>query len=124
MSCIFVRIHCTFFYDCSTTMVHASNTNFQFWKLTIPRRNSYSYIPGFFLFLGRRRHKFDCLCAICVLKRRRREREENERIAKGQTGVDDNKLAQENKQEVNIKVQAVNLIIDFQIRKFIPPFVL
>ncbi|XWS67478.1 hypothetical protein CRYUN_Cryun04dG0009900 [Craigia yunnanensis] len=34
-----------------------------------------------------RRHKSDCLCAICVLKRRKRERESNARIAKGQTGV-------------------------------------
>lgn len=34
-----------------------------------------------------RRHKHDCLCAICVLKRRKREREENARIAQGQTGV-------------------------------------
>ncbi|XWS62415.1 hypothetical protein CRYUN_Cryun06bG0008800 [Craigia yunnanensis] len=34
-----------------------------------------------------RRHKSDCLCAICVLKRRKREREANARIAKGQTGV-------------------------------------
>ncbi|KDP42438.1 hypothetical protein JCGZ_00235 [Jatropha curcas] len=46
-----------------------------------------------------RRHKLDCLCAICVLKRRRREREENARLAKGQIGVSDNKLAQESKQE-------------------------
>lgn len=42
-----------------------------------------------------RRHKNDCLCAICVLKRRRKEREEKERMAKGQTGVGD-----ELKQEV------------------------
>ncbi|XP_007041233.2 PREDICTED: SWR1 complex bromodomain subunit bdf1 [Theobroma cacao] len=34
-----------------------------------------------------RRHKSDCLCAICVLKRRKREREANERMAKGQIGV-------------------------------------
>ncbi|XVE48565.1 hypothetical protein DITRI_Ditri01bG0011700 [Diplodiscus trichospermus] len=34
-----------------------------------------------------RRHKSDCLCAICVLKRRKREREANARMAKGQTGV-------------------------------------
>ncbi|PQQ14579.1 bromodomain-containing protein C631.02 isoform X1 [Prunus yedoensis var. nudiflora] len=34
-----------------------------------------------------RRHKSDCLCAICVLKRRRREREENARIAKSQHGA-------------------------------------
>ncbi|XP_050209836.1 uncharacterized protein LOC126660402 [Mercurialis annua] len=39
-----------------------------------------------------RRHKSDCLCAICVLKRRRREREESERLA-------NQKLAQELKQE-------------------------
>ncbi|XP_048232178.1 bromodomain testis-specific protein isoform X2 [Ricinus communis] len=40
----------------------------------------------------KRRHKSDCLCAICVLKRRRREREENERIA-------NQKLPHELKQE-------------------------
>ncbi|CAN1305754.1 Bromodomain-containing protein 4B [Linum perenne] len=32
-----------------------------------------------------RRHKSDCLCAVCVLKRRRREREENARQATGQS---------------------------------------
>ncbi|XP_030503612.2 uncharacterized protein LOC115718926 [Cannabis sativa] len=48
---------------------------------------------------GGRRHKADCLCAICVLKRRRREREENDRIAKGQIGGSDNNLSQELKQE-------------------------
>ncbi|KAK8522376.1 hypothetical protein V6N13_115348 [Hibiscus sabdariffa] len=37
-----------------------------------------------------RRHKSDCLCAICVLKRRKREREANARMAnKGQSGVQD-----------------------------------
>ncbi|XP_011028343.1 PREDICTED: transcription factor GTE11 isoform X1 [Populus euphratica] len=46
-----------------------------------------------------RRHKLDCLCAICVLKRRRREREENARLSKGQIGVSDNELGQEFKQE-------------------------
>ncbi|KAF9660671.1 hypothetical protein SADUNF_SadunfUnG0003100 [Salix dunnii] len=45
------------------------------------------------------RHKLDCLCAICVLKRRRREREENARLTKGQVGDADNELAQESKQE-------------------------
>ncbi|XP_050157599.1 uncharacterized protein LOC126631525 [Malus sylvestris] len=45
----------------------------------------------------RRHHKADCLCAICVLKRRRREREENDRIAKSH-GASDNSLAQELKQ--------------------------
>ncbi|KAK8370899.1 hypothetical protein V6Z12_A01G208700 [Gossypium hirsutum] len=34
-----------------------------------------------------RRHKSDCLCAICVLKRRKREREANARMAKGHSGV-------------------------------------
>ncbi|XP_062083831.1 uncharacterized protein LOC133790259 [Humulus lupulus] len=48
---------------------------------------------------GGRRHKADCLCAICVLKRRRREREENDRIAKGQIGASDNNLSQELKHE-------------------------
>ncbi|KAF8016050.1 hypothetical protein BT93_H1566 [Corymbia citriodora subsp. variegata] len=38
---------------------------------------------------GMRRHKNDCLCAICVLKRRRKEREEKERMARGQSGVGD-----------------------------------
>ncbi|GMN26782.1 hypothetical protein TIFTF001_001417 [Ficus carica] len=46
-----------------------------------------------------RRHKSDCLCAICVLKRRRREREENARIAKSQTEGGDNNLSSEFKQE-------------------------
>lgn len=46
----------------------------------------------------RRRHKHDCLCAICVLKRRKREREENARIAQGQTGVVE---TQEPNQEVH-----------------------
>ncbi|KAI5356341.1 PREDICTED: bromodomain-containing [Prunus dulcis] len=46
-----------------------------------------------------RRHKSDCLCAICVLKRRRREREENARIAKSQHGASDNNLTHELKQE-------------------------
>ena len=54
----------------------------------------------------RRRHKADCLCAICVLKRRRREREENERIAMGQIGASDNNLPQELKQEVSLKFLA------------------
>lgn len=49
-----------------------------------------------------RRHKLDCLCAICVLKRRRREREENARLTKGQIGVSDNELGQEFKQEVQL----------------------
>lgn len=58
---------------------------------------------GFLIFhvlFCRRRHKFDCLCAICVLKRRRREREENDRIAKSQNGADDDKLDRDLKQEV------------------------
>ncbi|KAI3408658.1 uncharacterized protein J3R85_020169 [Psidium guajava] len=38
---------------------------------------------------GMRRHKNDCLCAICVLKRRRKEREDKERMARGQTGIGD-----------------------------------
>ncbi|CAB4267892.1 unnamed protein product [Prunus armeniaca] len=50
-----------------------------------------------------RRHKSDCLCAICVLKRRRREREENARIAKSQHGASDNKLTHELKQECSLK---------------------
>lgn len=51
-----------------------------------------------FYLVCRRRHKHDCLCAICVLKRRRREREENARIAKGSFCGD--KLAKELRQEV------------------------
>ncbi|KAK9929074.1 hypothetical protein M0R45_026184 [Rubus argutus] len=46
-----------------------------------------------------RRHKSDCLCAICVLKRRRREREENAQIIKSQLEASDNNLSQEFKQE-------------------------
>ena len=48
----------------------------------------------------RRHHKHDCLCAICVLKRRRREREENARLAKGNFGSGGDKLAKGFKQEV------------------------
>ena len=48
----------------------------------------------------RRRHKNDCLCAICVLKRRRREREENARLAKGHIGATDNNYTEETQQEV------------------------
>lgn len=48
----------------------------------------------------RRRHKNDCLCAICVLKRRRREREENARLAKGHVGATDNNYTEETQQEV------------------------
>ena len=58
-----------------------------------------------FLFC-RRRHKSDCLCAICVLKRRRREREENARIAKSQTEGGDNNLSPEFKLEVSLKILA------------------
>ncbi|KAF7842786.1 bromodomain testis-specific protein [Senna tora] len=46
-----------------------------------------------------RRHKHDCLCAICVLKRRRKEREENARLAKGNVGAGGDKLAKEIKEE-------------------------
>ncbi|GAV90210.1 Bromodomain domain-containing protein [Cephalotus follicularis] len=46
-----------------------------------------------------RRHKSDCLCAICVLKRRKREREENSRISRVQIGGVDNNHAQEVKHE-------------------------
>ncbi|XP_050383198.1 uncharacterized protein LOC126799978 [Argentina anserina] len=46
-----------------------------------------------------RRHKSDCLCAICVLKRRRREREENAQIAKNPLGASDINLSQEFRQE-------------------------
>ncbi|OWM79332.1 hypothetical protein CDL15_Pgr003505 [Punica granatum] len=41
---------------------------------------------------GFRRHKSNCLCAICVLKRKRKEREERERMERGQ-------VAEELKQE-------------------------
>ncbi|KAJ4717439.1 putative Bromodomain-containing protein [Melia azedarach] len=50
-----------------------------------------------------RRHKHDCLCAICVLKRRKREREESARIAKGQIGVAE---AQELKQEESSPIES------------------
>ncbi|XP_062177807.1 uncharacterized protein LOC133882613 isoform X2 [Alnus glutinosa] len=53
-----------------------------------------------------RRHKSDCLCAICVLKRRRKEREENARLAKGLTGAGDNNYAQETKQEEPLLVES------------------
>lgn len=51
------------------------------------------------LLFGRRRHKSDCLCAICVLKRRRKEREETARIAKDQNGAGNNPA-----QELNFEV--------------------
>lgn len=54
-----------------------------------------------FYHLCRRHHKHDCLCAICVLKRRRREREENARIAKGNFGTGGDMHAKEFKQEVS-----------------------
>ncbi|XP_010548903.1 PREDICTED: bromodomain testis-specific protein [Tarenaya hassleriana] len=34
-----------------------------------------------------RHHKSDCMCAVCILKRRKREREHNARIAQGQSGT-------------------------------------
>ncbi|EXB29042.1 Bromodomain-containing factor 2 [Morus notabilis] len=46
-----------------------------------------------------RRHKSDCLCAICVLKRRRREREENARIAKSLEIGDNNPIQELNQEE-------------------------
>jgi hypothetical protein len=55
-----------------------------------------------FYLMCRRHHKHDCLCAICVLKRRRKEREENDRIAKGNFGSGGDKHAREFKQEVCI----------------------
>lgn len=63
-------------------------------------RNSLKLILFPEVLICRRRHKSDCLCAICVLKRRRKEREENARLAKGLTGASDNNYAQETKQEV------------------------
>jgi hypothetical protein len=53
-----------------------------------------------FYLICRRHHKHDCLCAICVLKRRRREREENDRIAKGNFGSASNNHGRDFKQEV------------------------
>ncbi|CAL1385593.1 unnamed protein product [Linum trigynum] len=44
-----------------------------------------------------RRHKSDCLCAVCVLQRRRKEREENARLANGQSA--DEGVTPETKQE-------------------------
>ncbi|CAK9325681.1 unnamed protein product [Citrullus colocynthis] len=46
-----------------------------------------------------RRHKSDCLCAICVLKRRRKEREETARIAKDQNGAGNNPAQELNFEE-------------------------
>lgn len=57
------------------------------------------FICLFFL-ICRRHHKHDCLCAICVLKRRRKEREENDRIAKGNFGPGGDKRVRDFKQEV------------------------
>lgn len=54
---------------------------------------------NFFSFC-RRHHKHDCLCAICVLKRRRKEREENARIARSNFGSGGDKHANEFKHEV------------------------
>ncbi|KAK4605318.1 hypothetical protein RGQ29_013407 [Quercus rubra] len=53
-----------------------------------------------------RRHKNDCLCAICVLKRRRREREENARLAKGHIGATDNNYTEETQQEEGQHVES------------------
>lgn len=53
-----------------------------------------------FNIICRRHHKHDCLCAICVLKRRRKEREETARIAKGAFGSGGDKHVRELKQEV------------------------
>lgn len=36
-----------------------------------------------------RRHKNDCLCAICVLRRQKRDREAKERLVEGQRGDND-----------------------------------
>ena len=71
----------------------------EFWLIILTKM-----VQKLFLYCGvlicRRRHKNDCLCAICVLKRRRREREENARLAKGHIGATDNNYTEETQQEV------------------------
>ncbi|XP_022151839.1 bromodomain-containing factor 1 isoform X2 [Momordica charantia] len=52
-----------------------------------------------------RRHKSDCLCAICVLKRRRKEREEIAKITKDQIGAGNNQ-GQEFKIEESLRVDS------------------
>ncbi|KAI4367396.1 hypothetical protein MLD38_023138 [Melastoma candidum] len=44
---------------------------------------------------GMRRHKNDCLCAICVLRRQKREREAKESLVKGQSGDNDESKLEE-----------------------------
>ncbi|XP_010251661.1 PREDICTED: bromodomain-containing protein 3 isoform X2 [Nelumbo nucifera] len=48
---------------------------------------------------GINHHKGDCLCAVCVVRRRRQEREGNGQMVENQTGVTDGDLSQEFKQE-------------------------
>ncbi|XP_057977899.1 uncharacterized protein LOC131164611 [Malania oleifera] len=48
---------------------------------------------------GIKRHKDDCLCAICVVRRRRLERKDNAQIVEDQIGSCDGNLASEFKQE-------------------------
>ncbi|XP_077249732.1 DNA-binding bromodomain-containing protein isoform X2 [Tasmannia lanceolata] len=46
-------------------------------------------------------HKSDCLCAVCVVRRRRKEREGNAQLVDNQSEINDGNLTQEFKQEGN-----------------------
>ena len=70
------------------------------WRVLSYYSNSLQLLLFPEVLICRRRHKSDCLCAICVLKRRRKEREENARLAKGLVGASDNNYPLDNKQEV------------------------
>lgn len=48
-----------------------------------------------------KRHKDDCLCAICIMKRRRREREEKARVLKEQMRATEKSMAQSRQEETS-----------------------
>ncbi|KAA8536585.1 hypothetical protein F0562_029063 [Nyssa sinensis] len=55
---------------------------------------------------GVKRHKDDCLCAICVMMRRRQEREENAQMVEDDIGTNSSHLAQEVKPEETSLVES------------------
>ncbi|XP_043704090.1 bromodomain testis-specific protein isoform X2 [Telopea speciosissima] len=48
---------------------------------------------------GINRHKSDCLCAVCVVRRRRKEREGNSQVIENEIGISDSNVSQELKNE-------------------------
>ncbi|XP_042509546.1 bromodomain testis-specific protein isoform X2 [Macadamia integrifolia] len=48
---------------------------------------------------GINRHKSDCLCAVCVVRRRRKEREGNSQVTENEIRISDSNLSQELKHE-------------------------